>query len=132
MNRGMQLVESNARSLAPAAHSEFGLQAEQALSRLIRLGLGGVAALIFGIGGLITFLPMAGAVIAPGEVTVETHVKEISHPLGGVAADILVRDGDHVRKGQVLLRLDSKVSGAVAQYTGLGLDQLIAKAARLR
>ncbi|HKR91484.1 HlyD family type I secretion periplasmic adaptor subunit, partial [Novosphingobium sp.] len=47
-------------------------------------------------------------------------------------ADILVRDGDHVRKGQVLLRLDSKVSGAVAQYTGLGLDQLIAKAARLR
>ena len=132
MNRGMQLVESNARALAPAAQSEFGLQAEQALSRLIRLGLGGVAALIFGIGGLITFLPMAGAVIAPGEVTVETHVKEISHPLGGVAADILVRDGDHVRKGQVLLRLDSKVSGAVAQYTGLGLDQLIAKAARLR
>lgn len=131
MNQVVQLVEGTGRALV-AGHGEFTQAAEQGLSRLVRTGLGAVALLILGIGGLITFLPMAGAVIAPGEVTVETHVKEISHPLGGVAADILVRDGDHVRKGQVLIRLDSRVSGAVAQYTGLGLDQLIAKAARLR
>ncbi|MEJ2408054.1 MAG: HlyD family type I secretion periplasmic adaptor subunit [Novosphingobium sp.] len=105
---------------------------EAGLSRLIRFGLGMVGLLVFGAGGLITFLPMAGAVIAPGQVTVETHVKEISHPFGGVASDILVRDGDTVKQGQVLIRLDSTVSGAVAEYTGLGLDQLLAKAARLR
>lgn len=115
-----------------AARAEIVQRAERGLLGLVRLGLGAVAVLVFGIGGLAALLPMAGAVIAPGEVTVETHVKEISHPLGGVAADILVRDGDHVRKGQVLIRLDSRVSGAVAQYTGLGLDQLVAKAARLR
>lgn len=132
MSVSLQLVEGGAGNALVVPHGEFASLAERGLSRLIWLGLSAVAALVFGIGGLITFLPMAGAVIAPGEVTVETHVKEISHPFGGVASDILVRDGDHVKKGQVLIRLDSKVSGAVAEYTGLSLDQLLAKAARLR
>lgn len=102
------------------------------LSRLVRFGLISVAVLVLGAGALIGILPMAGAVISPGEVTVETHVKDISHPFGGVAAEILVSDGDRVRKGQPLIRLDSRVSGAVAQYTGLSLNQLLAKASRLR
>ncbi|HKT85070.1 MAG TPA: HlyD family type I secretion periplasmic adaptor subunit [Novosphingobium sp.] len=105
---------------------------ERGLSKLVKIGLAAVGVLVLGFGTLIAFLPMAGAVIAPGEVAVETHVKEISHPFGGVAADILVEDGSRVKKGQVLLRLDSKVSGAAAQFTGLSLDQLLAREARLR
>ncbi|AXB78214.1 HlyD family type I secretion periplasmic adaptor subunit [Novosphingobium sp. P6W] len=89
------------------------------------------AALVFGLGGMATFLPMTGAVIGPGEVTVSTYVKEIGHPSGGVVADIMVRDGAHVKKGQALMRLDSKVSGAAATYTGENVDQLLARAARL-
>ncbi|HUD95766.1 HlyD family type I secretion periplasmic adaptor subunit [Sphingobium sp.] len=116
------------RSLVPH-EDEFS---ERGLSRLARHGLIAIGILVLGLGGLITLLPMAGAVIAPGEVTVETHVKEISHPFGGVAADILVRDGDRVRRGQVLVRLDNTVAGAVAEFTGLSLDQLLARAARLR
>ncbi|SFF86918.1 membrane fusion protein PrsE [Novosphingobium sp. CF614] len=132
MNPPVRIVpDLSGRALAPV-DGVFAAAAERGLSRLVRLGLGTVALLVLGIGGLITFLPMAGAVIAPGEVTVETHVKEISHPFGGVASDILVRDGDHVRKGQALIRLDSRVSGAAAEYTGLNLDQLLARAARLR
>ncbi|AIT80757.1 rhizobiocin secretion protein RspE [Novosphingobium pentaromativorans US6-1] len=111
---------------------DFSEAVERGLSGLLRLGLGAVALLVLGFGSLIAFLPMAGAVIAPGEVSVETHVKEISHPFGGVAKAILVEDGDHVRRGQPLIRLDSRVAGAAAQYTGLGLDQLLAKEARLR
>ncbi|PNU05641.1 HlyD family type I secretion periplasmic adaptor subunit [Novosphingobium guangzhouense] len=87
--------------------------------------------LVFGLGGLAAFLPMAGAVIGPGEVTVSSHVKEIGHPTGGVVADIMVRDGDHVSKGQALIRFDSNVSGAAATYTGENVDQLLARAARL-
>lgn len=112
--------------------AELSGQIEQGLSRLVKLGLAAVAVLVLGFGTLIAFLPMAGAVIAPGEVAVETHVKEISHPFGGVASDILVEDGSRVRKGQVLIRLDSKVSGAAARFTGLSLDQLLAREARLR
>ncbi|EJU14722.1 rhizobiocin secretion protein RspE [Sphingomonas sp. LH128] len=88
-------------------------------------------ALVFGLGGLAAFLPMTGAVIGPGEVTMSSHVKEIGHPAGGVVADIMVRDGDHVSKGQPLIRLDSRVSGAAATYTGENVDQLLARAARL-
>lgn len=102
------------------------------IRRLVKIGLGAVAVLILGLCALVALLPMAGAVIAPGEVTVETHVKEISHPFGGVASQILVKDGDLVRQGQVLMRLDDTVSGALATYSGLGLDQLLARAARLR
>lgn len=132
MNQSVQLAAGAPVYPLPVIAGELPGVPEKELSGLIRFGLGAVALLVFGVGGLIAFLPMAGAVIAPGEVTVETHVKEISHPFGGVASDILVRDGDVVKRGQVLIRLDSRVSGAEAEYTGLGLDQLLAKAARLR
>lgn len=104
---------------------------EQSLRKEVRAGLILCGALVFGLGGLGAFLPMTGAVIAPGEVTVSTYVKEIGHPTGGVISDIMVRDGSHVRKGQPLMRLDSKVSGATANYTGENVDQLLARAARL-
>ena len=128
MSEAVQLVQN--ASAWPNA--EVSGHIEQGLSRLVKIGLGAVAVLVLGLGTLIAFLPMAGAVIAPGEVAVETHVKEISHPFGGVAADVLVEDGSRVKKGQVLIRLDTKVSGAAAKFTGLSLDQLLAREARLR
>ena len=104
---------------------------EKSLHKEVRAGVFLCAALVFGLGGMAAFLPMTGAVIGPGEVTVSTYVKEIGHPSGGVVADIMVRDGAHVKKGQALMRLDSKVSGAAATYTGENVDQLLARAARL-
>jgi len=112
--------------------TELDEQTDVALSKSTRNGLIAIAVLVFGFGGLMAFLPMAGAVIAVGEVSVETQVKQIAHPFGGVAADILVRDGDLVKQGDVLIRLDDTVAGANADLTGLSLDQLLAKEARLR
>lgn len=97
----------------------------------VRTGLWLCGGLVFGLGGLAAFVPMTGAVIGPGEVGVSSYVKEIGHPSGGVVADIMVHDGDHVTKGQPLMRLDSRVSGAAATYTGENVDQLLARAARL-
>lgn len=122
----VSLHDGEPRACAPAATGEHRL------ARLSRLGLGTVGVLVVGGLGLVALLPMAGAVIAPGTVAVETHVKEISHPYGGVASEILVEDGDAVRKGQPLVRLDDSVTGAFAAYSGLELDQLVARAARLR
>lgn len=99
--------------------------------RDVRTGFWVCGALVFGLGGLAAFLPMTSAVIGPGEVTVSTYVKEIGHPTGGVIADIMVRDGDRVKQGQPLMRLDTTVSGATANYTGENVDQLLARAARL-
>ncbi|WP_235037745.1 MULTISPECIES: HlyD family type I secretion periplasmic adaptor subunit [unclassified Novosphingobium] len=104
---------------------------EKSLHKEVRTGMFLCGTLVFGLGGMAAFLPMTGAVIGPGEVTVSTYVKEIGHPSGGVVADIMVRDGAHVKKGQALIQLDSTVSGAAANYTGENVDQLLARAARL-
>jgi len=115
----------------PTLSGSTAYQPENSLKREIRLGMGLCAGLVFGLGGLAAFLPMTGAVIGPGQVTVSSYVKEIGHPSGAVVANIMVRDGDHVRTGQPLMRLDSTVTGATATYTGENVDQFLARAARL-
>ncbi len=104
---------------------------ERSLRRNMRLGMIVVAVLVFGLFGLAAIVQVAGAVIGFGEVTVETKVKKIGHPTGGVIAQIFVKDGDKVKAGQPLLRLDSTVSSVNAEVSGENLDQLLADRARL-
>jgi len=87
--------------------------------------------LVIGLGGSATFVPIGGAVVASGLVDVASRVKKIAHPRGGVVSEILVHDGQHVEKGQILMRLDDTVSGAETRLTGQTVDQLIAQRARL-
>lgn len=76
-------------------------------------------------------VPISGAIIGGGSVAVESRVKRIAHPFGGTIAEILVGNGDHVQKGQLLIRLDDKVTGADATYSSLSVEQLLAQRARL-
>ncbi len=110
---------------------EVSASPKTALHRELRLALIVVAVLVFGLGGLAATLPMGGAVVAHGEVSVESKVKAVQHPTGGVVAEILVKNGDHVREGQPLLRLDTSVSGPSATLATASVDQLLAKKARL-
>lgn len=121
----------NATALAPYVQ-EQNERSDASLRKITRYGLIAIAVLVFGAGGLMAFLPMSGAVLATGEVAVESYVREIAHPFGGVAAEIVVRDGDEVKAGDLLIRLDDTVAGASAEFSGLSLDQLLAREARLR
>ena len=47
-------------------------------------------------------------VVAPGKLQPIGSVKEIQMPLGGIAEMILVKDGDRVKAGQVLMRSTRK------------------------
>lgn len=85
--------------------------------------------LCFGLGGVL--IPIGGAVIGSGQVGVQSRVKKIAHPTGGVLAEILVENGQTVRKGQILLRFDDTVSRADATFSSLSVDQLLARRARL-
>ncbi|MCE7796308.1 HlyD family type I secretion periplasmic adaptor subunit [Sphingobium sufflavum] len=85
--------------------------------------------LCFGVGG--SLIPIGGAVIGSGQVGVQSRVKKIAHPTGGVLTEILVENGQKVRKGQILLRFDDTVSRADATYSSLSVDQLLARRARL-
>jgi len=58
------------------------------------------------------FAPLSEAAIAPGMIKVEGTRRTIQHFEGGIVREILVRDGDRVRVGQVLVRLDDIRTGA--------------------
>ncbi|MGD9812000.1 MAG: HlyD family type I secretion periplasmic adaptor subunit [Sphingobium sp.] len=101
------------------------------LQRNFRLALIVIGALVLGVFALAAFTGTRGAVIGPGEVTVESRVKKIAHPSGGVIAEIFVREGSKVKTGQPLMRLDSTVSGTSASASGDTVEALYANAARL-
>jgi len=94
--------------------------------------------LFMAVGGLFLILcvmavlvPIGGAVIGLGQVGVQSRVKRIAHPTGGVIAQIAVVNGEHVKEGQLLMRLDDRVTGADATYSSLTVEQLLAQRARL-
>jgi HlyD family secretion protein len=70
--------------------------------------------------------------IAPGSIVVESNVKKVQHPTGGVVGEVLARDGDLVKSGQVVVRLDDTVTKASLAIVVKTLDGLLARAARLQ
>ena len=53
--------------------------------------------------------PLESAVVAPGTVRADSNVRTVQHLEGGIVEDILVREGDAVQAGQLLIRLRSTV-----------------------
>jgi HlyD family secretion protein len=98
------------------------------LLRRMLLAIGGLFAILL---VLSIVVPIGGAVIGSGQVGVQSRVKRISHPTGGVIASIAVANGEHVEEGQLLMRLDDRVTGADATYSSLTVEQLLAQRARL-
>jgi HlyD family secretion protein len=74
---------------------------------------------------------IAGAVLSPGVVVVESDVKRVQHPTGGVVSEINVRNGSQVKAGDVVIRLDETVSRANLQMITKQLDELVMREARL-
>ncbi|MEM6374670.1 MAG: HlyD family type I secretion periplasmic adaptor subunit [Pseudomonadota bacterium] len=72
------------------------------------IGVCALVLLIGGLGGWSLRTTLAGAVIASGKVQVESNRQVIQHPDGGVVQEILVRNGDTVAAGDILLRLDGR------------------------
>src|SRR5918997_1975876 len=94
----------------------------------------GLAVVVFLFGGFSVWAAttsLSGAVIANGQVVVESNVKKVQHPTGGIVGEIRVRDGDRVRTGDLLLRLDETVTRANLSMVVKQLDQFDARQARL-
>src|SRR4051794_24018935 len=86
--------------------------------------------LAFGIGGWATTAELAGAVIAPGALVVDTNAKKVQHLTGGVVSELRVHEGDHVNAGDVVVRLDDTQTRANLAIITKGLDELAAHQAR--
>jgi HlyD family secretion protein len=103
----------------------------RSIRRLNSVGFATLAVLVVGVGGWAATSRLSGAVIASGSVVVESNIKKIQHPTGGVVGEILVREGDLVEYGQVLLRLDDTVTRSTLAMVRSQLDELTSRAARL-
>lgn len=77
-----------------------------------------------------TTAELAGAVIAQGQLVVETNIKKVQHPTGGVVGQLPVREGDRVSAGDVVLRLDEVQTRATLAIVAKGLDEFKARKAR--
>src|SRR5438034_11275725 len=70
------------------------------IRKLNLLGCALVVLLIGGFGGWATTSELSGAVIAPGIIVVESYVKKVQHPIGGIVAEIPVKEGSVVEEGR--------------------------------
>jgi HlyD family secretion protein len=95
------------------------------------VGLAVVVILAGGLGGWASTAQISGALIAPGSIVVESNVKKVQHPTGGVVGEVRARDGDLVKAGDVVVRLDDTVTKASLAIVTKNLDGLWARAARL-
>ncbi len=102
----------------------------QSISRHLVLGGAAVVALVVGVGGWAATTELSGAVIAPGQLVVDSNVKKVQHPTGGVVGELRVKDGDRVQAGDVVVRLDETQTRANLAIVTKALDELAARQAR--
>ena len=106
--------------------------AQRSIRLHLIIGLAIVVVLAGGLGGWASTAEISGALIAPGSIVVESNVKKVQHPTGGVVGEVLARDGDLVKAGDVVVRLDDTVTKASLAIVVKTLDGLMARGARLQ
>ena len=104
---------------------------KHAIQRLNLWGLIVVIMLIGGVGTWAATSQLSGAVIAPGQIVVESSVKKVQHPTGGIISALHVHEGAAVHEGDVLLRLDETVARTTVGIVQSQIDELTARRARL-
>lgn len=98
---------------------------------MLRLAAAVIFFTFFVLGGWSAVARLDSAIVANGTVAVETNRKTIQHLEGGIVREILVRDGDTVHEGDVLVRLDPTRSAATDATYRQQLAVALAVEARL-
>ena len=110
------------RKLTPALES---------IQRYVIFGMVMFGCVTFGIGGWAATSQLSGAVVAQGVIVVDSNVKKVQHPTGGIVGELRVREGDRVNAGDILIRLDETQTLTNANIVTKNLDELLARQARL-
>jgi HlyD family secretion protein len=106
----------------------------QVLQRALRRQIVAIGAtsvvLVVGLGGWAATTEISGAVVAPGQLVVNSNVKKVQHPTGGVVGELRVRDGHRVNAGDIVVRLDDTQTRANLAIVTKALDENAARQAR--
>ena len=121
----------DARTVGATKAGATSLGVRESIRLHLIIGLSVVGLLAGGLGGWASTQQISGALIAPGQIVVESNVKKVQHPTGGVVGEVRARDGDRVKAGDILVRLDDTVTRASLAIVTKNLDAAYARAARL-
>ena len=114
---------------APAVGEEIIQADDVKISVHVFLGLLTLFCVLFLLWAAVGKLDIAS--IAPGEVFPSTQLKQVQHLEGGIVEEILVKEGDQVKKDQPLVILESTASGSDVQQLAVNIASLRADTARL-
>jgi HlyD family secretion protein len=109
----------------------MSLDTRKSLRRYQIIGFASIFAMVGTIGAWSAVSNINGAVIAPAVVTVESFTKKVQHKEGGIVAQIFVKDGDVVKEGQELVRLDDTDTRSELGIVDAILIESLTKRARL-
>lgn len=95
--------------------------------------IGGAALLILvgGFGGWAFMAQITGAVIATGQIEVDRNRQVIQHPDGGVVEEVIVDEGDNVKAGDLLIKLDASIISSELAVVEGQLFEIMARRGRL-
>jgi HlyD family secretion protein len=96
-----------------------------------RVGFIAIALVFGGFGVWAAFAPLDKAAVAQGQVAVESNNKPVQHLEGGIIREILVRDAQQVKEGDVLFRLQPTTAQANLDLLRKQIDAGLAQEARL-
>lgn len=116
------LERSNRRGLEPVAVTEAPVMA---------LAVKVVVASFAAFTAWAFMAPLDAGVVVHGSVTVSGYRKAVQYPTGGVVQKLMVKEGDHVRQGDVLLRVNPLSSEANLVSAELQYINLLATESRL-
>ena len=119
------------RNLDVDATDSFVTRLGLAFEKELRNGLRVLTVVALVVAVWMVAVPLAAAVIVPGNLVVQSNVKTIQHPTGGVVAEIAVHDGMQVKSGDLLVRLDATQTRANLRMVSKQLDELRVRIARL-
>jgi HlyD family type I secretion membrane fusion protein len=101
------------------------------LSRFVTAGMLIIVLFFGGFGAWAGLAPLASSAVAAGSVRVEGNRKTLQHLEGGIIQELLVKEGDVVRRDQVLVRLDRTAAQSRFETIRHQYDLLKASEARL-
>jgi HlyD family secretion protein len=102
----------------------------RSINRHLLVGSAAALVLVGGVGGWATTTELSSAVVASGQLVVDSNVKKVQHPTGGVVGELRVKEGDRVKVGDVVLRLDETQARTNLAIVTSALDELAARQAR--
>lgn len=109
----------------------FTNQIKSSVRRHMLVSLLIIGVLLGGIGSWAYFTEISGAVVASGNVVVETNTRQVQHQEGGIVKSIFVKNGDVIEAGDLLIRLDDTITNANLSVIIKQLIELYAQEARL-